>query len=513
MMSYSCRYFRARKRNNAIETDGLQSCVLGNKLSSDNSADFNGVFVEWKWDGTCLNISNDYCGYYPLFYYADKEQIIVSDSIVKLIALGVPTEYNREALSVFCRCGFFLSDDTPFRQIHTLPPNAALTWQNGNMSVKSQRRINKAADLTTEQAVEGYIEFFRQSMAKYQPYNEQFALPLSGGRDSRQILLELWRTKKLPKMLVTCGDKRDIDVAKIFAERLKIKHQILSGKGKWTDYVLRKNIATHFCALEHAWLMELGDYLSATTEEFYEGTGVGALARGDLFTPENVALYKANRLRDIANWVFDKFGPPTEFFDCLPEEFNFLGRTRDISVELFANELGTLLTAANPLTAMSFWNWGRRAIALWPFGIASRIKRVNTPYLDRNLYDFVSSFAPELVLRQEPQAAAIKKAFPEFADVPFYNELPKSISKKRSLIKRLANYSNKLLTIARLCPSHLPLLYTIKENSLLSKRNIGMQETVLFYLSQLKYCSSKENAERTLAEYSTVYNKRKNIYH
>jgi hypothetical protein len=419
-----------------------------------------------------------------------------------LIVLGAPTEYNKQALSFFCRCGFFLSDDTPFRHIHTLPPSAELIWRNGELSINSQKRINHSADLTMKQAVEGYIELFRKAMDKYQPSNEQFILPLSGGRDSRQMLLELWRINKLPKELVTCGDIRDITVARIFADKLKISHKILSGNNKYKNAVIRKNVITQFCALEHTWLMELGDYIVANYAEAYEGTGVGVITRSDFLTKDNVERYHKGKFKDIALWSFNKYGPSEDFFKYLPKEFDFLIED-EAAINLFENELQGLSTAANPLSCMSFWNWCRRAISLWPFGICSRIKRVNTPFLDRDLYDFLSSLTPEMILQNEPQALAVRKAFPEFAEVPFYEDLPKINQKiKKNIYKSILNISDKIAIVAQYCHPNLLALLKASLSNEFSKRS--MFGNIIIYLSQLSYCSRKENASKMLDEFEAL---------
>ncbi len=504
-MEHFYQYLQVRKTPSGVQTNGTVSCRFGNKNLNENNDDSCGVFAEWIWDGNRLTVRNDYSGYYPLFYYANSTVIMVSNSLIKLVALGAPTNYDKDALSVFCRCGFFLAEQTPFKQIRALPPNATLEWHDGQLSIKGGIRITKAQKLTRKAAVDGYIDFFRKAMERYQPPPEEFALPLSGGRDSRQILFELHRKRKLPKLCVTCGEERDIFLAKRLAERLNLNHYTLVGDRPWIQYVWKKSIATHLCAMEHGWLMVLWEYLSSNFKECYEGTGVGALTRGDLLTRETVDLYEAGRFNNIATWTFSKFGPLEEFFKFLPERFEFIVKNKDSATELFANELQYFSQAANPLSSMSFWNWGRRAIALHPFGLQSRVQKVNTPFLDKNLYDFVSSFTPGLILEQEPQSEAIKKAFPEYADIPFYNQLPKKEPKRTPLSKRFRNAFDRALMITKHSPPNLLVMlkaYMLQKNHSLQDRNKALN--VLTYLSQLSYCSKKVRAEEMLSDYQKL---------
>jgi hypothetical protein len=503
-MEHSYQYLQVRKTPSGVQTNGTVSCRFGNKNLNENNDDSCGVFAEWIWDGNRLTVRNDYSGYYPLFYYANSTVIMVSNSLIKLVALGAPTNYDKDALSVFCRCGFFLAEQTPFKQIRTLPPNATLEWHDGQLSIKGGIRITKAQKLTRKAAVEGYIDLFRQAIKRCRPASEEFIIPLTGGRDSRQILLELNRQAVLPKLCVTCGDRRDVVVAKMLVDRLNLNHHIITGDQSWMEYVWRKNIATHFCALEHTWLMMLGDYLLANCRESFDGTGVGILTRSELFTLELLDLYEASRLDEIAEWLFDTAGPPERFLRLLPEKYGFIAAGRNRAIELFADELRRHSFAANPLTSFNFWNWNRRAIALSPFGIQNRVPRINTPFLDKDLYDFVSSFIPSLILEQEPQSEAIKKAFPEYADIPFYNELPKEKQNKSGIFTRCRNALDKFLMVAKHCPANLPVVcrtYMQNKQLALPARNRAMQQNALLYLSQLNYCSKKKRAENMLSDY------------
>jgi hypothetical protein len=509
------QYFTARKTSNGFQTDGIPSCQLGSKISHSSGDKVHGVYAEWFWNANQLTVRNDYSGYYPVFYYADSDQVMVSNSIIKLIALGAPADYNKEALSVFCRCGFFLADQTPFQKIRALLPNATLVWQDGSVSVDWQLRITKAEKINPQEAVDGYIDLFRKAMERRQPLTENFALPLTGGRDSRQILLELNRQGKLPKLCVTCGEERDVILAKKLTYRLNANHYTLVCDRRATEYIWRKNIATHFCALEHAWIMGLGDYLTANFDEIYEGTGVGILTRSELLIPELVDLYEEGRLTNIAEWLFDTVGPGEKFLQLLPARFRFLAQTRDMAIELVANELKQHSGAANPLTSFNFWNWNRRATSLLPFGIESRISELSTPFLDKDLYDFVSSFTPRLIFEREPQTQAIRKAFPEFGNIPFYNELPRQKSNKRSFTSRCRNALDRVFMVAKCNPSNLPVIWkahSLQKRNSLTERNKGMQRNALLYLSQLSYCDSRANAQQILAKYTDISERIDNTY-
>jgi len=497
------KYFTAKKTPSGIVTDGNAHCELGYK-TANGGGEPCGVFAEWSWDGMELTARNDYSGYYPVFYYADGEQIMISSSIIKLIALGAPCDYNRQGLSVFCRCGFFLKEQTPFSRIFALPPNAALKWRPSQLSVSTEKKITPPVDISISEAVDGYIETFRGAMDRYQPFSDEFAIPLTGGRDSRQILLELYRRRRMPKLCISCGDARDITVAKTLAERLNIPHYFVKSHRPWMDYVWRKNIATHLSALEHSWIMCLADYLNANFNEIYEGTGVGIFCRTELLRPELVEHYRSGRYADVAQWLFDTVGPGEEFLGLLNGRFGFLGANRDTATGLVCEELKEHAGAANGLGSFNFWNWNRRATALMPFAMENNIARINTPFLDRQLYEFVSSIRPALIFQKEPQTQAILNAFPDFSDIPFYDELEKKEPPGNPFTRRCRNVFDRLYMIFKYNRTALPVILKmqkLRNSPDLTNRNKANQQAVLFYLSQLRYCSDRYRAEKILFEY------------
>ena len=63
-----------------------------------------------------------------LDYFSDKGRCALSPSVSKLIELGAPSDLDFAALAVFLHLGYFLGDETPFRAIRAVPPNASCRW-------------------------------------------------------------------------------------------------------------------------------------------------------------------------------------------------------------------------------------------------------------------------------------------------------------------------------------------------------------------------------------------------
>src|SRR5205085_2976358 len=115
-------------------------------------------------------------------------------SPLRLLLEGAPAELDERALSVFLRLGFFLGEDTAFTAIKALPPAATMRWRAGRLELRGSRPPPPPpADLGRSEAIEQYAALFRASIERCLEPGDDIVLPLSGGRDSRHILLELLR--------------------------------------------------------------------------------------------------------------------------------------------------------------------------------------------------------------------------------------------------------------------------------------------------------------------------------
>ena len=152
-------FFGTRLQGN-LKTWGDTARSFGHKIArADNRTD--GVFAEWSWNGETLTVQNDRYGFFPLFYYAKGSEIGVSPSISTLIAEGADAELNDESVALFLRLGQFIGNDTPFRHIHCLPPNATLVWNGSNPHVTGDyEHVPENRPVSRTEAVHRYIELF-----------------------------------------------------------------------------------------------------------------------------------------------------------------------------------------------------------------------------------------------------------------------------------------------------------------------------------------------------------------
>ena len=251
-------YFCAHVDGEQTRVSGLQSCTLGHKIPTGPAGKPVGVFAEWVWDGTCLTATNDRYGFYPAFYYCAKNVFAISSSLRTLMELGAPRDLDHCAIAIFLRLSYYIGNDTPLVAVKLLPPGATLVWSPSGLQVAGLSPRFAPIRLSKQDALRQFNELFSQAIERRLPPNRDFAIPLSGGVDSRRILFELCRQGYPPKYCITTrswpprdGVDVDLAVARQVAAAVGVEH-VTVGRPSRFKAELRKNMATHFCCDDHS---------------------------------------------------------------------------------------------------------------------------------------------------------------------------------------------------------------------------------------------------------------------
>lgn len=417
------QYFHAKHNGDQVETRGGHSCLLGHQIDCGQSRKPDGVFTQWKWSGTRLTVSNDRYGFYPLFYYCRDGEIGVSPSIPSLIKEGAPTELDEAGLAVFLRLGFFIGEDTPFKHIRALPPNALLEWDGSPRLLSGGYALGKPQPaVSRDKAIDTYIALFRQSIQRRLPPDGHFGLPLSGGRDSRHILFELLHNGCRPERCVTTRhypprSNEDARVAAALTHELDLPHVVLEQKESWFKAEYRKNLITNLCADEHAWYMVAADYLAEDFQVTYDGIAGDVLSAGLFITPDLLELFESEQSADIANELLQDQNEGTLKILLTPEMHARF--KRELAVSHLQSEIEKHFGAPNPVGSFFFWNRTRREIALVPYGLLGSLPKVFSPYLDHDLYDFLVSLPAAMLADQTFHTDTLRRAYPQYAHIPY----------------------------------------------------------------------------------------------
>jgi asparagine synthase (glutamine-hydrolysing) len=429
-------FFRATHRNGETVTEGSPSWRGGTRVGAAD-----GLFAEWDWDGAALTIRNDRYGFYPVCFNNDNGSIAVATNPLRLIAEGVPAAPDHAAIAAFLRLGFFLEDDTPWRGIRMLPPCATLRWRDGAVTLDCRPPYSKPQEIGRDAALDGYIALFREAVAR-RGGEDCAAMPLSGGKDSRHILLELARQGRAPHGTVTAlqgvaHDRSDAAVAARLSARLGIPHMTIGLDTALTGGELRKNVLTGFCGDEGGWMTALGRYLRGHTRVVHDGIGGDVLSAGLFVNAERIALAERDDRAGLVRSFYAECGVWSEA--ALGDAVALLGDAQALSAEAaearIMAALAPQMARHNPATSFYFWNRTRREIAGCSLGMLAGIPAIHAPYLDHALFDFLTALPERMLADKRFHLDAIARAFPEFDDIGYAGPAPHG----ESAISRLAS--------------------------------------------------------------------------
>lgn len=319
-------------------------------------------------------------------------------------------DLDDEAVAVFLRLGFFVGDDTPFRAIRAA----------GRPRVRPPRPHG----LTRAQLVEAFAEMFRSAIRRRLP-DVPYVLPLSGGRDSRHILLELHDAGRPPAAVVTVEHfpprlNDDVKVAADLSTRLRLPHRVLHAARDRVTAEEVKNGQTWFCTDEHAQFLPLARYLRQVTPLTYDGIGGDVLSQSSYLNPDLLALFRTGNLEAAARFLLDGFGRQglEQALAWLlgPDARRRFDRERAVS--RLVRELRRHATAPNPVASFFFWNRTRREIALAPLGLLAPVQ-VHMPFLDQDLFDCLMATPAETLLGGRLHDDVLARRWPRLAEVPY----------------------------------------------------------------------------------------------
>jgi asparagine synthase (glutamine-hydrolysing) len=386
---------------------GATSFFAGHRLSG---------FASWEWDGAELRAATDRFGLYPLFYCHDGEAIALSTSLLTLIPLLRSRDWDLDALGAFLRLGYFIGDETPFRGIRVAPP--FLRWREGKLHAPAARpEVKRAIHLPRESVEAEYGRLFSASIRKRLDASRLF-VPLSGGRDSRHIFLELLRRGASVEAAITTDSWRatEREAGAELCRRTGVRHVVVPPTYFTLAAALERNRATFLCSDEHFWSLTVRDRLRAErAQTIFDGLAGDVLSQSKNLSPQRLQWMRRGELRAMAGHLvaaedaFLRQILARDFLEAMPA-----GRL----IDRLADELAAHQGQPNPVGSFFFWNRMRREIALAPFGVLREFA-AHTPFLDEELYEFLSALAAEFLLEQPLHDAVLRREFPEHADVPF----------------------------------------------------------------------------------------------
>ncbi|MGH9141588.1 MAG: asparagine synthase-related protein [Vicinamibacterales bacterium] len=409
--------FSARQSNDGFVTSG--PAIFGTGRRSGE-----GVFAQWQWRDGRLEIQRDRWGVQPLFWSVTDRSVHLSPSIDALLAAGVSAELDDAAMAVFLRTGFFVGDDTPFASIRALPSAASIVWMPGSVTTAGAWRYPRVCSLDRRTAVQRFGDCFAAAVdRRVRAATNPVAVPLSGGHDSRHILLAMHELRRPPDRCVTVhpyppAAADDVAIAQQVAAALGLPHVVLQQRRHRVAAEREKNALTHCCADEHAQFLPLRDYFTVHRCDVFDGLAGDVLTQSQRLDVALHADFVEGRFGRVAQTILgdQRTIEPSLAHLLTPRGAARFGRP--LAVSRLVGECARHAEAPNPIAGFFFFSRMRREIALAPYCLLD-VCPVSTPFLDVELVDLLFSLPFEAVADRTLHTETLRRRYPAFAHLPF----------------------------------------------------------------------------------------------
>lgn len=446
-------------KNGTAQVVGEHSAFVGHRMHVSGDTRPRGMFAQWSWDGSCLTAEVDPLGYFNLYVHADSESITLSPSILQLLAHGAATEIDQTAVAVFHRIGCFVRNDTPFKQIRVLPPNGKLRWQKGSLQIEGGLPTTpEPLKITREQAVEALIEVPRAGIRRLlKQVDGPFTMPLSGGRDSRHILLELLHQHRPPDTCITfhhggSSFNDEAQAARAITERAGLHHTLIGRPRRRVRDSVRALLMTQLCADEHGQMMPMHDFFVDRRSASWDGLGGDVLTTPNDDTAGMVAKARRGDFESMARKMAAGHAAVISHADHQGGAGTlYSADLEEAAIERIAGTLQLHEHAADPYQSFWFWNRSRREISYVSTAIMGNATAVLCPYMEPDMIELGLSLPWESVQDSKVHDDAIQQAYPDFADIPF-SEGFSNPSLAASPLNRTANAVDAFRVAAMLHP-------------------------------------------------------------
>ncbi len=208
---------------------------LYEEMGEDCVTRLNGMFAFALWDGKKrrLFLARDRLGIKPLFYsFRSGQGILFGSEIKALLAGGVDTEPDHQALYDYLSLMYVPTPSTAFSAVKKLPPGHWLMCSPEGMSIRQYWDI-PLPQKGTEEAVGGNVEeeilgLVETAVRRHMISDVPVGALLSGGLDSTTVAAIMRRKLEAPLKTFTIGfDRKSYDEsedARLVAETLDTDH-------------------------------------------------------------------------------------------------------------------------------------------------------------------------------------------------------------------------------------------------------------------------------------------------
>jgi asparagine synthase (glutamine-hydrolysing) len=149
-----------------------------------------GAFAIAVWDARNrrLTLVRDRAGERPLFYAANRSEVIFATEIAALTAHNrLVVSLDQRALRKYLQFGIFPSPDTPFGEIRKVGPGEMIQFDTGGVRRKSYWHWQITETAKQPPSLDAFDQTFRAAVSRQSEVDVDFGVFLSGGIDSSLV--------------------------------------------------------------------------------------------------------------------------------------------------------------------------------------------------------------------------------------------------------------------------------------------------------------------------------------
>ena len=364
--------------------------------------------ASWEWDGRTLTLKTDRFGLQQVFYRQTEKSFAVSTTID---GLRQPDEaFDWGALGLFLRLGFYIDNDTPYREIRLAPADSILRWQDRALTIEARQRPQVRPYVgTRQQAKDIYIELFREGVKglldAYQ--GVPISCPLSGGRDSRHIFLELSRLgTPFRAFTVALDNANDDSIAAALCAQFNVAHTIVPMGRPSLQTARAMQSGTNYATIEHRWMVGMAETIQGGV--VFDGVAGDVLSAGHFATERMLSQFRRHKLEELA----DDLLKAEDGLRNLLQPWLYANVTRADAKERLVQELARHGDNPSPIASFFLANRTRRVASLMATTVFKHCQGLMPFFLDP-VYDFLFALPGEMTVDHKLHSETLSQAFPE----------------------------------------------------------------------------------------------------
>ncbi len=398
--------------------------------------DLNGIFAFCIWDAKKeeMVLVNDRHGIRPIYWHFDKKNnIFAFASELKSISIlpNLDKKINWEAWNVFLRLGFFIDNDTFYKDVFFLPQASILRYDMKEVKIENywdSTQIIAKKTFNEPEDTEQLVSLFKQSMNRRIIPGRKVAVFLSGGLDSSGISAELKRrnvdfiTYTTRKFNRYDEDRRP---AAFVAKMLEIENRFCDLPENFLDFYepLKNDLLDYQCK-EHAWLLPLMETLPPDTKINFDGLGFDFMCDTCMHDEAHVKfrnMLEHKQYDDfIKAWYYSPTGYHYLFWPATDgkSDFPFLSKKlRDkFSYEAFAEKIKVQLRKVEntdaPYVFFHLITRARRCVGTSVFGMIVNWVESFCPYLDNDFFECLMTLPLSARLNRTLRTKILRQGYP-----------------------------------------------------------------------------------------------------